>query len=208
MNFKSCNWIESSKLIHFSGYQYIGQFKLNMESLNKQLWCVIITWTASFLSQIKDKNMNTTVLFFPFPCSFPSSFLTWAVMTQGPFLSTWGKQSNWFPSSQMILILYPKLLNLKKTLSSTINHSNLKCSSTRKQNNFSDDTRIPISAWKFFFPFRGRGKNKPSVDSSLSHRGSKVFSVKVIFHFLLWFTTQLIKMWGLILVLGSLWSCY
>lgn len=56
MNFKGYNWIESSKLIHFSAYQRINQFKLNMESLNKQLLCVIVIWTASFVSQINDKN--------------------------------------------------------------------------------------------------------------------------------------------------------
>lgn len=112
MNVKSHNSIESSKHIHFSGCQYIDQFKLNMESLNKQLCCVIIMWTASFVFQINDKNMSIIVLFFPFPFSFPSSFSTWAVMTQGPFLSTQGKQPNWFPSSEVIL--YPKLLNLKK----------------------------------------------------------------------------------------------
>lgn len=208
MNVKSHNWIESSKHIHFSDCQYIDQFKLNMESLNKQLWCVIITWTVSFVSQINDKNMSIIVL----PLSFflPLFLLNMSCDDTRTISEYSGKATKLVPQQWGDPLPLSKTAQSQKTskpLLSNINHSSLKCSSTRKQNYFSDATKNLVSAWKFF-TLRGIGKNKSSFDSSLSHRGSKAYLVKVIFHFLLWFTTQLIKMWGLILVLGSLWPYY
>lgn len=153
----------------------------------------------------KHKYHSSVPPLFPVPSSLPSGHELW-----------WHKNHFWVlresnpTASPVVRWSSSSTQNCsisKKSLLSNRNHSNLKCSSIRKQNYFSDATKNLISVWKFFL-LRGRGKNKSSFDSSLSHRESKTCSVKVIFHFLLWFTIQLIQMWGLILILGSLWLYY